>query len=52
MLVSEDTIVDAAPFAPGVELTPRLDRPASFWTSLVDTLIVLAAPVVVERNTR
>src|SRR5258708_39103044 len=52
-VVDDDTMVDLAELvAPAVDVTPRLDRPASFATLLTDTLIVFEAPVADERSTR
>src|SRR5476649_2381277 len=50
-VVDDDTTVDLSELvAPAVDVTPRLDRPASLATLLNDTLIVFEAPVADGRS--
>src|ERR1700710_86537 len=52
LVLTADVKVDAAPPVPAVDVTPRLDSPASPATLLTETLIVFDAPVAEERRTR
>ena len=52
LLEFADVIDDWPPVVLAVEVTPRLDRPVSDVTLLVETLMTLAAPVFAARSTR
>jgi hypothetical protein len=47
---TDATVEESAALAPAVDVTPRLERPASSVTGLTETSIVFEAPVADERR--